>query len=124
MTEPPVETLTQRIAHWTPKDLDQFYKDVDIDLRASVREQDSHWLCRSPLMHRKNKRTGEMTPMYRILGRPISRQRITLILENHEDPVQMSRIRARCGVESCINPYHLSVTRRPGKRGHVAPEEQ
>lgn len=126
MSEAPVEaeSLEQRIARWTPKELDEFYKDVDIDLHASVHEQDAHWLCRTPLIKRKNKRTGEMTPMYRVLGRQVSRQRITLILENQEDPVQMSRIRARCGVEFCINPYHLSVKHRARKRSHVAPLEQ
>src|ERR1700748_1527718 len=109
-------TLSECVARWTKRDLDRFYRDVDIDLLAPAQTQESHWLCRTPLIKCKNRRTGEMTPMYRVLGRDISRQRIALILAQHEDPGKMTRIRTRCGVEHCINPYHLSVKQQRNKR--------
>lgn len=103
-------TLTERLAQWGREELDAFYRDVDIvEPQLPVRHQEAHWLCRAPEMQLKSKRTGEMTPMYRLGRSYYSRQRIALILELHQDPEKKSRIRTQCGVEECINPYHLRV---------------
>lgn len=108
----PSSTVQSLVEAWSVTELDAFFADVDFpEPDCDVRSDRAHWLCRSSECKKKN-RQGEVTAMYRMGGQKISRQRITYILEMHQDPIQMARLKTRCGVEQCINPYHLELIPR------------
>ncbi len=100
--------LQECVLGWGEAELNAFYADVDISAPSlPVTDTDAHWLSRA--VETRAKKNGEQSPMYRMGGQLYSKQRIAYILEWYRDPVKMDRVQTKCGIASCINPYHMNI---------------